>query len=144
VCVFGRFEVSIPNVYEQARQVFRDHGGILRTREALAAGIHRRTLYELRDAGELDHLARGVHRLAEMPPLSDPDLTTVGKRVPKGVVCLISALAFHELTTQIPHVVHLALPRNARTPKLESAAAGLSILRTGIQRRRRTAQDRGS
>jgi len=109
----------MPDVYEQARQIFRAHGGILRTREALAAGIHRRTFYELRDAGELDQLARGVYRLAEMPPLSDPDLTTVGKRVPKGVVCLISALAFHELTTQIPHVVHLALPRNARTPKLE-------------------------
>lgn len=109
----------MPDVYEQARQVFRDHGGILRTREALAAGIHRRTFYELRDARELDQLARGVYRLTEMPPLSDPDLTTVGKRVPKGVVCLISALAFHELTTQIPHVVHLALPRNARTPKLK-------------------------
>ena len=109
----------MPSVYEQARQVFRAHGGILRTREALAAGIHRRTLYGLRDAGELDQLARGVYRLAEMPPLSDPDLTTAGKRVPKGVVCLISALAFHELTTQIPHVVHLALPRNARTPKLD-------------------------
>ena len=55
-------------------------------REVLAAGVHRRTLYTLRDAGELDQLARGVYRLAEMPPLSDPDLTTVGKRVPKGVL----------------------------------------------------------
>ena len=109
----------MPSVYEQARQVFRAHGGILRTREALAAGVHRRTLYELRDAGELDQLARGVYRLAEMPPLADPDLATVGKRLPKGVVCLISALAFHELTTQIPHVVHVALPRTSRTPKLE-------------------------
>ncbi|MCC5828356.1 MAG: type IV toxin-antitoxin system AbiEi family antitoxin domain-containing protein [Phycisphaeraceae bacterium] len=109
----------MPSVHEQARQVFRSQGGILRTREALAAGIHRRTLYELRDAGELDQLARGVYRLADMPPPSDPDLATVGKRVQKGVVCLISALAFHELTTQIPHVVHLALPRTARTPNLE-------------------------
>lgn len=103
---------------EKARQVFRAHGGTLRTREALKAGIHPRTLYAMRDAGELSPLARGVYRLAEMPPLSDPDLATVGKRVPHGVVCLISALAFHELTTQIPHAVHLALPRTARVPKL--------------------------
>jgi len=103
---------------KQAREVFRAQGGILRTREALAAGIHPRTLYAMRDAGELEQLARGVYRLAELPPLSNPDLATVGKRVPQGVVCLISALAFHDLTTQIPHVVHLALPRNARTPKL--------------------------
>jgi predicted transcriptional regulator of viral defense system len=103
---------------KQAREIFRAHGGILRTREALAGGIHPRTLYAMRDAVELEQLARGVYRLAELPPLSNPDLATVGKRVPQGVVCLISALAFHEMTTQIPHVVHLALPRNARTPKL--------------------------
>ena len=107
------------SVNEQARDVFRAHGGTLRTREALKAGIHPRTLYAMRDVGELEQLARGVYRLAEMPPLSDPDLATVGKRVPQGVVCLISALAFHELTTQIPHVVHLALPRNTRTPRLD-------------------------
>ena len=111
--------MAMPSVFEQAREIFRAHGGTLRTRQALAAGIHPRTLYELRDAGELEQLARGVYRLAEMPPLSDPDLATVGKRVPQGVICLISALAFHELTTQIPHVVHVALPRNAWTPKLE-------------------------
>ena len=109
----------MPSSHEQACEIFRAKGGTLRTREALAAGVHPRTLYEMRDAGELEQLARGVYRLAEMPPLSNPDLATVGKRVPQGVVCLISALAFHELTTQIPHVVHLALPRTARRPKLE-------------------------
>lgn len=89
------------------------------TGEALAAGIHPRTLYAMRDAGELEPLARGVYRLADLPPLREPDLATVAKRVPQGIVCLISALAFHELTTQIPHEVHLALPRTARTPMLE-------------------------
>ncbi len=106
------------SVNERAREIFKAHGGTLRTREALTAGIHPRTLYALRDAGFLEQLARGVFRLTGMPPLSDPDLATVGKRVPQGVVCLISALAFHELTTQIPHVVHLAMKRNTRTPRL--------------------------
>ena len=103
---------------ERARKAFSELGGTLRTREALAAGIHPRTLYALRDAGELAQLARGVFRLASLPPLSDPDLATVAKRSPHGVVCLISALAFHQLTTQIPHEVHLALPRSAREPSL--------------------------
>jgi len=102
----------------QAQDIFKAHAGTLRTREALAAGIHPRTLYAMRDSGELVQLARGLYRLADLPPLSNPDLATVGKRVPQGVFCLISALAFHELTTQIPHVVHLALPRNSRTPRL--------------------------
>jgi predicted transcriptional regulator of viral defense system len=103
---------------EHAKKVFRDHGGTMRTREALAAGIHPRTLYALRDAGDLEQLARGLYRLADLPPLSDPDLATVAKRIPGGVVCLISALAVHDLTTQIPHAVHLALPRTARYPVL--------------------------
>ena len=77
------------------------------------------TLYEMREAGGLEQLARGLYRLADLPPLSEPDLATVAKRIPQGVICLISALAFHELTTQIPHEVHLALPRTARYPKLK-------------------------
>ena len=83
----------------KAYKFFRSHGGTMRTDEALAAGIHRRTLYAMRDAGELDQLTRGVYRLTRLPPLGNPDLITVAKRIPGGVVCLISALCFHELTT---------------------------------------------
>ena len=107
------------STHKRASEIFRSHGGTLRTNEALEAGIHPRILYSMRDAGELEQLARGVYRLAAMGPLSNPDLATVAKRAPQGVVCLISALAFHELTTQIPHAVHLALPRNKRTPKIK-------------------------
>ena len=103
----------------EARKVFQTHGGTLRTTEALSAGIHPRTLYALRDSGTVEQLARGLYRLAGLPPQNNPDLTTVARRIPQGVVCLISALAFHELTTQIPHAVHLALPRTARHPVLE-------------------------
>ena len=103
----------------RAKQVFRDHGGTLRTHEVLTAGIHPRTIYSMRDAGELQVLARGVYRLANLPPLGELDLVTVAKRLPQVVVCLISALAFHELTTQIPHEVHLALSRTPRRPLLD-------------------------
>jgi predicted transcriptional regulator of viral defense system len=106
-------------VTDRATKAFRSHGGTLRTGEALAAGIHPRTLYAMRDAGLIEQLARGLFRLADLPPLGEPDLATVAKRVPHGVICLISALAFHEMTTQIPHEIHLALSRTARHPQLK-------------------------
>jgi len=105
--------------FQRAVTVFEKHGGILRTAEALRAGIHPHTLYAMRDAGTLKRISRGVYRLAERPPLGNPDLVTVAKRVPNGVICLISALAFHDLTTQIPHEVHVALPRGAEEPRLD-------------------------
>jgi predicted transcriptional regulator of viral defense system len=104
---------------EEAKQRIRELGGTVRTREALAAGIHPRTLYALRDGGELEKLSWGVYRLTELPELSDPDLAAVAKRIPEGVICLVSGLAVHELTTQIPHAVHLALPRGTRYPTLD-------------------------
>ncbi len=104
---------------EEALQIFRSHGGILRTGEALELGIHRRTLYSLRDAGVLERLDRGLYRLADMPPLSDPDLVTVSRKIPDGVICLISALHFHEITTQIPHAVSIAVKRGKEPPRLE-------------------------
>ena len=108
----------MPDPTIHARKVFEKHGGTLRTTEALAAGVHPRTLYAMRDSGELEQHARGVFRRG-LPSLGEPDLATVAKRVPHGVLCLISALAFHRMTTQVPHRVQLALPRTARRPKLD-------------------------
>ena len=87
--------------------------------QALAAGVRRSDLYALRDSGALTQLSRGVYRLASLPELEAPDLVTVALRVPSSVVCLISALAFHELTTQIPHAVEVALARGAERPRLD-------------------------
>ena len=105
--------------FERAIKVFRRHGGVLRTSEAIRLGIHPRTLYAMRDAGVLECLSRGLYRIADLPHLSNPDLVAVALKVPKGVICLISALAYHELTTQIPHEVYLALPRGAEPPRLD-------------------------
>lgn len=102
-----------------AVQLFHRHGGVLRMADALRAGIHRRTLYQLRDAGVIERLSRGLYRLADAPPLGNPDLVTVALRVPKGVVCLISALAFHDLTTQVPHEVSIAIPRDSEPPRID-------------------------
>ena len=100
-------------------EAFRRAGGVLRTAQALRDGVHRRELYAFRDAGILDPLSRGVYRLAELPPLADPDLVTVATRVPKAVVALVSALHVHGLTTEIPHEVSIALPRGTARPRLD-------------------------
>ena len=82
------------------------------------AGISPRTLYEMRDRGMLMALDRGLFRLADAPPLEQPDLVQVALGIPGGVICLISALAFHNMTTQIPHQVYVALPHEAEKPRL--------------------------
>ncbi|MEW4526776.1 type IV toxin-antitoxin system AbiEi family antitoxin domain-containing protein [Maioricimonas sp. JC845] len=102
-----------------ALKAFRAAGGTLRTRDALKAGIHPRTLYELRDRELIEPLSRGLFRLADAPPLSEPDLVAVALRIPDGVLCLISALAWHGLTTQIPHEIDVAIPRNAEPPRID-------------------------
>jgi len=102
-----------------ARKHFRNHGGVLRTRDALNLGIHPRTLYELRDAGELECLSRGLYRLIDSGQLEAPDLVTVAHKIPHGVICLISALHIHNITTQIPHVVSVAVKRGSEKPRLQ-------------------------
>jgi predicted transcriptional regulator of viral defense system len=111
--------VPKPTAFAEAAAVFLEHGGILRTKEALGLGVHPRTLYAMRDAGRLERLGRGLYRLASLPPLGNPDLVAVALRVPEAVLCLISALAVHEITTQIPHEVYIALKRGAEPPRLE-------------------------
>lgn len=104
---------------QTAIEIFRRAGGVLRTADALRRGIHRREFYGLRDSGVLERLSRGVYRLADLPPLGEPDLVTVAARVPKAVIALVSALHFHGLTTEIPHAVSIALPRGTATPLLD-------------------------
>lgn len=103
----------------RALEVFREHGGILRTKDALGFGVHPRTLYRLRDEGLLEQVSRGVYRLASMPELAHPDLVAVALRVPRAVVCLVSALAYHDATDEVPHEVQIALPRQTKAPRLD-------------------------
>lgn len=103
----------------KARQVFTQHGGMLRAGNAIRLGIHPRTLYALRDAGEIEQIGRGLYRLSTAPALSNPDLVPIAIRIPRAVICLISAVAHHGLTTQIPHIIDIALPSHAQVPKVD-------------------------
>lgn len=126
---------------EKTIALFKKKGGLMRTTEALDLGIHRRTLYGLRDEGILVAVSRGLYQLAEMEVPPEINLAEVAKRVPNGVICLVSALAFHELTTQIPHYVWLAIERKARKPRIEYPPVRVfhfsgKVFTSGIESRR--------
>ncbi len=101
------------------KKIFTSHHGILRASTAIELGVPKHILYEMVRTGELIREVQGIYRLRESEPLGNPDLVQISLRVPRAVICLISALYFHELTTQIPHEVYFALPRDVKTPKLE-------------------------
>lgn len=103
---------------KRALEAFRSHGGILRFAEARAAGIQPTSFYRMRDSGVIRVLARGLYGLADMPSQTQPDLVTVSRAAPRGIICLVSALAWHDLTAEVPHVVDCALPRGVRPPRL--------------------------
>jgi predicted transcriptional regulator of viral defense system len=72
----------------------------------------------MKKQGILVSAGRGVYALANRPPQSQPDLVTASRAAPRGVICLVSALAWHRLTDQIPHAVDCAFPRGVRPPRL--------------------------
>lgn len=100
------------------KKIFEDHNGILRAARAVELGVPRHVLYKMVKSGELVRETLGVYRLSDSDPLGNPDLVNISLRAPQAVFCLISALYFHELTTQIPHFIYFALPRDVKTPKI--------------------------
>lgn len=81
-------------------------------------GWHPRDIYHLRDSGQVHELSRGVYRRADAPTPSWPDLLAVGTRIPRGIVCCVSALAVHDLTDEIPGAVQVAVARTQRPPRI--------------------------
>ena len=93
--------------------------GIVRRAELETLGVSRSVLYRLVEEGEVERVARGLYVAAGHEPSAEHALALVAKRVPAGVVCLLTALRFHDLTTQAPAEVWLAIPEKARAPRLE-------------------------
>lgn len=104
---------------ENVMRVFETHGGVLRFSEAVRLGIRPRTLRDMVEADQLEQLARGLYKAKSTPDLSVPDLVIVAAKIPKAVICLVSALNFHEITTHYPHGVHILLPRGSHPPVLD-------------------------
>ena len=127
-----------PTKYEESIEIFRRAGGVLRMSEAIKLGIHRSVLYKLRDANKLEAISRGLYRLTDNPEPTIPDFIPVAKKIPEGVICLISALAFHEITTQIPHFVYVALPLKSHKPGISHPPMRYfwyshKLLKTGVE-----------
>jgi predicted transcriptional regulator of viral defense system len=89
------------------------------TRDLADLGIPRQYLRMAHERGLVQRVARGLYRVPGGMVSEHQSLAEVCKRVPSGVICLISALSFHELTTQIPHFVYLAIDDKARAPQIE-------------------------
>ncbi|MCH8876507.1 MAG: type IV toxin-antitoxin system AbiEi family antitoxin domain-containing protein [Chloroflexi bacterium] len=128
--------------FEKAKRIFARHNGILRSSEAQKLGVHPQTLTRMLKAGLLTKEGKGFYRLTEIPVVRDIDLIQVSKRVPKAVICLISALNFHNMTTQIPRKIYIALPRETRKPRinyppLETVWLSSKPYSSGIQRHAR-------
>ena len=93
--------------------------GVLRTRDVCAAGESRVTLAKLVRDGLLSKLGRGLYALPDRPLSEYGALAEVSAKSDQGVMCLISALRFHELTTQQSSEIWLAIPHKAHPPKLD-------------------------
>lgn len=99
-------------------QFFRKNKGVLRFSNVVKAGLDPIYLKRLVAKGQIEKIGHGLYQLKDAPALSNPDLVTAILQSPKSVVCLISALSFHEATDQIPHHIDLAIPVGSRTNKI--------------------------
>lgn len=103
---------------DRAVELLKERGAMRRI-ELSDAGVHPETLSRLVEEGILTRVSRGLYQLTDADITAPHDLAEVAKRVPKGVICLISALQFHELTLQTPSRVWVAISPKARKPKIE-------------------------
>jgi predicted transcriptional regulator of viral defense system len=105
--------------YQKIMQYVGQHG-MVRPRDIEAIGLPREYLVRLHRQGKLDRPGRGIYTLPDAGVTERHSYAEVAKRVPEAAICLLSALTFHEITTQNPASVWIALGKGARTPALTS------------------------
>ena len=91
---------------------------VLRPSDLDAIGAPRVILTRMVATGEIEKTGRGLYRLSDNPGSEHESLTAVAVRAPQAVFCLLTALQFHELTTQLPRQVWIAMPRGSHVPKM--------------------------
>jgi predicted transcriptional regulator of viral defense system len=106
------------NAERRALRVIRGLG-VVRAADLEARGIPRQRMYQLLRKGQVARHARGIYVASNHPYTAEHTLAQVAKRIPNGVICLLTALRFHELTAQLPAEVWIALPEKARKPRLD-------------------------
>lgn len=93
--------------------------GLMRARDLDAIDAPRVVLTRLNAAGRLERVGRGLYRLPDAQVSEFESLGTVAAKVPQAVFCLLTALQFHELTTQLPRQVWIAMPRGSHPPRID-------------------------
>ncbi len=93
--------------------------GLLRASHLQDLGIARVVLSRLTASGQLERVGRGVYRLADAHGAEHESLATIAVKVPQAVFCLLTALQMHELTTQLPRQVWIAMPQGSHAPKMD-------------------------
>ena len=93
--------------------------GMLRASHLQELGIARVVLSRLTASGQLERVGRGVYRLPERQGAEHESLATIAVKVPQAVFCLLTALQMHELTTQLPRQVWIAMPQGSHVPKMD-------------------------
>ncbi len=93
--------------------------GLLRTSDLDAIDAPRIVLTRMTDAGLLERIGHGLYRLPGAPASEHESLAVVARKVPRAVFCLLTALQFHELTTQLPRQVWIAMPRGSHAPRMD-------------------------
>jgi predicted transcriptional regulator of viral defense system len=112
--------------------------GIVRPRDMDEYGIHRKYIHILYNQGVLNRIGRGLYTLPETEPSENRSIAEACKKVPSGIVCLLSALRFHDLTTQSPYEIWMAIDNKARSPKelgipIRIARFSGKVLTSGIE-----------
>lgn len=105
-------------ITEKVLAMARKHG-ILRVKDLREQGINPECLRRLCDRGELTRIARGLYISADADISANIGLAQAAKWIPHGVVCLVSALQFHNVGTQSPHEIWMAIDRNVRRPRID-------------------------
>jgi predicted transcriptional regulator of viral defense system len=102
---------------ERILQLARKHG-LIRAKDVTAIGLHTQILTRLVRKGQLERVARGYYRLPDYEYTEHHSLVIASVAAPSGVICLLSALQFHRIGTQLPHEVWMALDRRTRKPAI--------------------------
>ena len=109
-----RHDTHTQRVLDLARQK-----GMLRPSDLQRVGVPRVVLTRLTASGQLEKVGRGIYRLPAAQTSENESLATIAVKVPQAVFCLLTALQFHELTTQLPRQVWIAMPRGSHVPKID-------------------------
>ncbi|MGB4585960.1 MAG: type IV toxin-antitoxin system AbiEi family antitoxin domain-containing protein [Rectinemataceae bacterium] len=126
----GKIEARLVQLFEKTP--------LLRSIDLEQSGIKRIEISRYVAAGELRRLRRGLYCLPNYRQNEHGDLAIVGKQIPEAVICLLSALRYHELTTQAPVEIWIAIDRKARAPSLKVLSLrvvrfGQASLRHGVE-----------